>query len=87
MSNNWGWVADHEMDLLDHNQISIYSGRGILIESQGPVWLYGSSIEHSMLYNYQVANAKDLYIGHIQSETAYMQSNPNALQPFPPLDS
>ena len=70
MSNNWGWVADHEMDLPDHNQIDIYNGRGVLIESQGPVWLYGTSFEHSQLYNYQVANAKEIYMGIIQSETA-----------------
>ena len=70
MSNNWGWVSDHEMDLLDHNQIDIYNGRGVLVESQGPVWMYGTSFEHSQLYNYQVANAKDIYMGIIQSETA-----------------
>ena len=69
MSNNWGWVADHELDLTDHNQIDIYNGRGILVESQGPVWLYGTSFEHSMLYNYQLANAKEVYMGIIQSET------------------
>ena len=70
MANNWGWVSDHELDLADHNQIDIYNGRGILIESQGPVWIYGSSFEHSQLYNYQVANAKEIYMGVIQSETA-----------------
>ncbi len=70
MSNNWGWVADHEMDLLDHNQIDIYNGRGVLVESQGPVWMYGTSFEHSQLYNYQLANAKEIYMGIIQSETA-----------------
>ncbi len=70
MSNNWGWVADHELDLFDHNQIDLYNGRGLLIESQGPVWIYGSSFEHSMLYNYNIANAKDIYMGVIQSETA-----------------
>lgn len=70
MSNNWGWVADHEMDLDDHNQIDIYNGRGLLVESEGPVWIYGSSFEHSMLYNYNFANAKNLFIGVIQSETA-----------------
>lgn len=69
-SNNWGWVSDHEMDLPDHNQIDIYNGRGVLIESQGPVWMYGSSFEHSQLYNYQVANAKEIYLGVMQSETA-----------------
>jgi glucan 1,3-beta-glucosidase len=70
MANNWGWVADHELDLPDHNQIDIYNGRGLLVESQGPVWIYGSSFEHSMLYNYNIANAKDIYLGVIQSETA-----------------
>lgn len=70
MANNWGWVADHELDFVDHNQINIYNGRGILVESQGPVWLYGSAFEHSMLYNFQVANAKEIYMGIIQSETA-----------------
>lgn len=70
MSNNWGWVSDHELDLVDHEQINIYNGRGILIESQGPFWMYGGSFEHSMLYNFQTANAKDIYMGAIQSETA-----------------
>lgn len=70
MSNTWGWVADHELDLTDHNQIDIYNGRGVLIESQGPVWMYGTAFEHSMLYNYQIANAKDIYLSIIQSETA-----------------
>ncbi|KAK4550136.1 hypothetical protein LTR36_003103 [Oleoguttula mirabilis] len=84
MSNTWGWVSDHELDLPDHNQIDIYNGRGILVESQGPVWMYGTAFEHSMLYNYNFANAKDIYAGVIQSETAYMQDNPNALDPFSP---
>lgn len=70
MSNNWGWVADHELDRTDHSQINIYNGRGVLIESQGSVWLYGTAFEHSMLYNYNVANAKEVYMGIIQSETA-----------------
>nr|OQO26207.1 hypothetical protein B0A51_06006 [Rachicladosporium sp. CCFEE 5018] len=85
MSNNWGWVADHEMDLADHNQIEVYNGRGLLVESQGPVWIYGSSFEHSQLYNYNIANAKEIYMGVIQSETAYMQNNPNSLSNYPPL--
>jgi glucan 1,3-beta-glucosidase len=69
MSNNWGWVSDHELDVPPWNQIQVYNGRGMLVESQGPVWLYGTAMEHSMLYNYQFANAKDIYAGVIQSET------------------
>jgi hypothetical protein len=70
MENNWGWVSDHELDATPHDQINIWNGRGLLVESQKPVWIIGGSFEHSQLYNYQVANAQNLYMGHIQSETA-----------------
>jgi glucan 1,3-beta-glucosidase len=82
LENTWMWVSDHELDLADHNQINIFNGRGILIESQGPVWLYGTSSEHSVLYNYQIANAANVYMSIIQSETPYFQSNPDATTPF-----
>jgi len=83
LENNWFWVADHELDLGDHNQINIFNGRGVLIESaQGPVWLYGTSAEHSVLYNYQISNATNVYMGLIQTETPYFQSNPDASTPF-----
>jgi len=84
LENNWFWVADHELDLADHNQINIYNGRGVLVESQGPVWMYGTSSEHSQLYNYQISHAKNVYMGIIQSETPYMQANPVATTAFPP---
>ncbi|KAF2164431.1 glycoside hydrolase family 55 protein [Zasmidium cellare ATCC 36951] len=83
-SNQWLWVSDHELDLDGKDQIDIYNARGLLIETHGPIWFYGSSSEHSMLYNYQIANAKDVYLSMMQSETAYMQSNPNAISAFPP---
>ncbi|KAG8528789.1 uncharacterized protein KY384_006477 [Bacidia gigantensis] len=80
IENSWYWVADHELDRSDHNQINIFNGRGVLLEnSEGPVWLYGTSSEHSQLYNYQISNAKNVYMGMIQTETPYMQANPNAL--------
>lgn len=80
IENCWFWVADHELDLEDHNQINIYNGRGVLIESQKPVWLWGTASEHSVLYNYQISNAKNTFIGLAQTETAYMQGNPDATQ-------
>jgi hypothetical protein len=83
LENNWFWVADHELDLSDHNQVNIFNGRGVLIESEaGPVWLYGTSAEHSVLYNYQIANASNVYMALIQTETPYFQSNPDASTPF-----
>lgn len=85
LENNWFWVADHELDLADHAQINVYNGRGVLIESaNGPVWMYGTASEHSQLYNYQLSGAKNVYMGAIQTETPYMQSNPSALTPFTP---
>lgn len=85
VENNWYWVADHELDLSDHNQIDLFNGRGVLIESQaGPVWLYGTSSEHNVLYNYQITNAASVYLALIQTETPYFQSNPDATTPFKP---
>ncbi|KAJ5096772.1 hypothetical protein N7456_007493 [Penicillium angulare] len=84
LENTWMWTADHELDLADHAQINVFTGRGILIESQGPVWLWGTASEHHQLYNYQVSNAKNVFMGLIQTETPYYQSNPSALTPFTP---
>ncbi|KAL4934324.1 exo-beta-1,3-glucanase Exg0 [Aspergillus undulatus] len=87
LENVWSWVSDHELDLDDHEQINIYNGRGILVESQGPVWMYGTAAEHNTLYNYQVNNAKNVFMGLIQTETPYFQANPNSLVPFTPQES
>lgn len=87
LENTWFWTADHELDLKDHNQINVYTGRGVLIESQNPVWLWGTSSEHHQLYNYQISSAKNVFMGLIQSETPYYQSNPTALTPYTPQDS
>ena len=42
----WVWLADHDLDSGGSTQISLWSGRGILSESQGPVWLIGTG-EHA----------------------------------------
>ncbi|ETS76517.1 hypothetical protein PFICI_11904 [Pestalotiopsis fici W106-1] len=82
VENCWFWVADHELDLEDHSQIDIYNGRGVLIESQNPVWFWGTASEHSQMYNYQITNARNVWMSVIQTETAYMQGNPDATTPF-----
>lgn len=82
LENVWLWVADHELDRGDHNQINIYNGRGILIESTKGAWLWGTSSEHSVLSNYQLNKAKNVYMALIQTETAYFQGNPDARVPF-----
>jgi len=82
LENVWAWVADHDLDIIEQTQIDIYVARGILIESQGPTWLYGTASEHCVLYQYQLDNAKDLYMGMIQTESPYFQSTPKAPAPF-----
>ncbi|EON62205.1 hypothetical protein W97_01425 [Coniosporium apollinis CBS 100218] len=84
VENCWFWVADHELDQAPYNQIDIYNGRGVLIESQGPVWMYGTASEHNVLYNYQLNNAKNVYMALIQTETPYYQGNPDATTPYTP---
>ena len=80
--NVWLWTADHELDQDDHSQIDIYNGRGMLVESQGPVWMYGTASEHSQMSQYQFSGAKDIFYGAIQTETPYYQPNPTASVPF-----
>ncbi|KAF3929235.1 hypothetical protein AA313_de0204894 [Arthrobotrys entomopaga] len=80
-------VSDHDLDdAPNHDQMSLYTGRGLLCESeQGPVWMYGHAVEHNVLYNYQLVNTKNIFMGVIQTETPYFQSNPRAREPFPPV--
>ncbi|KAF9038899.1 beta-1,3-glucanase [Hymenopellis radicata] len=63
-------------------EVSLYSGRGILSESAGPVWLIGTASEHHTLYQYSLVNARNHYMGLIQTETPYYQPNPLAPTPF-----
>ena len=40
----WVWLADHDLEAFDGPQLTIYSGRGILSESTGPVWMIGTGM-------------------------------------------
>ncbi|KAF7872922.1 uncharacterized protein EAF02_008993 [Botrytis sinoallii] len=82
IENSWMWVADHDMDVVTQDLIDVYSGRGLLIESQGPTWLYGTAVEHNVLYQYQVSGAKDILMGVIQTESPYFQVASAAPNPF-----
>ncbi|KAG7285737.1 hypothetical protein NEMBOFW57_008031 [Staphylotrichum longicolle] len=86
MENCWIWVADHDIEEPANNQqITVYAGRGLLVEgTQGPLWLVGTSVEHHQLYEYQFVNAANVFMGQIQTETAYYQPNPDARIPFAP---
>lgn len=84
LENVWIWTADHYIDVLDQTQIDVYTARGLLVEGQGPTWLWGTSSEHSVLYQYQISNAKNVLLGLIQTESPYFQPAPKAPIPFRP---
>ncbi|KAG6906320.1 hypothetical protein DXG01_014495 [Tephrocybe rancida] len=71
----WAWLADHDLD--GNGQVSLFSGRGILSESAGPVWLIGTA-EHHALYQYSLVNARSHYMGLIQTESP----SPSVPAPF-----
>ncbi|KAF8654243.1 hypothetical protein AX16_003764 [Volvariella volvacea WC 439] len=77
----WVWLADHDLDGDGKSQISIYSGRGILSESEGPVWLIGTA-EHHVLYQHNLVGARNHFMGLIQTESPYFQPNPATPAPF-----
>ena len=83
MENVWLWTADHDIDSASNTQISVYSGRGLLIESTaGTIWLSGTGVEHHVLYQYQFANTQNIYAGQLQTETPYYQPGPSAPAPY-----
>jgi hypothetical protein len=70
------------MDRVTQDQINIFSARGVLIESQGPTWLWATSVEHNILYQYQLSGAENALMGLIQMETPYFQVSPAAPVPL-----
>ncbi|KAG1785002.1 exo-beta-1,3-glucanase [Suillus plorans] len=69
----WVWTADHDLDTSGSSEISIFTGRGILSESHGPVWLIGICA---------LVNAQNRCIGLAQTETSYYQPSPAAPAPY-----
>lgn len=63
-------------------QTSIYVARGLLIESQAPVWLYGTASEHAVYYQYNFHNAQNIFAGMVQTESPYYQPTPSPPAPF-----
>ncbi|KAF7359302.1 Exo-beta-1,3-glucanase [Mycena sanguinolenta] len=82
LEGTWVWLADHDLDGTGNPMISLYSGRGILSESAGPVWMIGTASEHHAIYQYNLVGAKNHYMGLIQTETPYYQPTPAPPSPF-----
>lgn len=51
----------------------VFAGRGLLIESQGPTWLYGVSVEHFALYQATLLNTQNVFIGMLHTESPAYQ--------------
>ncbi|EJD05787.1 exo-beta-1,3-glucanase [Fomitiporia mediterranea MF3/22] len=81
LEGTWVWLADHSLDP-PFNELQAYSGRGIYSQSAGPVWMIGTAAEHHVLYQYNLAGAKNHYMGLIQTETPYFQPSPAPPAPF-----
>ncbi|KAH8821394.1 pectin lyase fold/virulence factor [Xylogone sp. PMI_703] len=65
--NNWIWTSDHDMEMRNSDD--------------WPTWLYGSSVEHFTLYQYQLSAASNVFLGFMQTETPYYQ--PSLMAPAP----
>jgi hypothetical protein len=47
------WLADHDLDdQVTNLQVSLFSGRGILSESAGPVWMIGTGMLDSLAQSF-----------------------------------
>ncbi|TVY68952.1 Glucan endo-1,3-beta-glucosidase [Lachnellula suecica] len=80
--NSWSWGADHDLD--GSNTSVPSSGGGFLVEAQGGTWLLGIGIEHQALYQMNMYNAKNVFLGLQQGEAAYYQGTGNTLLPPAP---
>lgn len=80
-------ASSHDIEDWNSTQISVYGGRGLLIESEaGRIWAVASGVEHWTLYQYQLINTQNIWMGQIQTETPYYQPNPPAPYPFSAID-
>lgn len=64
------------------DQLSVYAARGLLVESTDATWLYGTSVEHCVFYQYNFHNAENIFAGMLQTEPPYFQPTPKAPNPF-----
>ena len=85
LENTWFWTADHDIEDPTLRQITIYNGRGLYVApGASAIWMYGTAVEHHVLYEYQLSGSRDVFMGQIQTETAYYQPNPPAPLPVSP---
>jgi len=62
------WVSD-----AGGRQSRTSNGGGFFVESKGGTWINGVGSEHSAMYQLNIHNAKHVFVGVLQSESAYWQ--------------
>lgn len=83
LENVWLWTADHDLDDNRSTRVSVYTGRGLLVEASN-VFLYGTGVEHHAIYQYNFVGARNVVTSFIQTETPYWQPVPDVRnQPMP----
>lgn len=82
LENVWVWAVDHDIDDSHQTGINVYAGRGVLIESDGPTWLWATTVEHCVLYQYQLSGARKVVMGKLETESPYFQPHPPSPEPF-----
>jgi glucan 1,3-beta-glucosidase len=86
VENVWGWVGDHNID--SGRGDNCYTARGLVTETSRAVWLYGTAMEHSYLFQYNLGQqAASMLLSILQTETPYFQPEFRlvASQPSDPL--
>jgi hypothetical protein len=81
LSQNLMLTTHQTVRRVTKDQIDVYAGRGLLIESDR-AWLWGTASEHAVLYQYQLSNATNIFMSMIQTESPYFQPTPRAPRPF-----
>ena len=70
--------------LFDHVSSLLVGSRAESGDYYGPMLTvisrWGTAVEHNSLYQYQFANTQNIFMGFIQTETAYYEPRPNASQ-------
>ncbi|QKX63308.1 uncharacterized protein TRUGW13939_10477 [Talaromyces rugulosus] len=75
--NDWFWTADHDVDDPTNTRVSIFTGRGVLVEGTN-IAMWGTGSEHHGLYQFQFDGATNVVGGYFQTESPYYQPSPDA---------
>jgi glucan 1,3-beta-glucosidase len=88
LENVWIWTADHDIEDATLRHITVFNGRGMYVApGANIIWMYGTAVEHHVLYEYQLTGTNDIYMGQIQTETAYYVRSPVSLSQVTTTDA